>query len=320
MNAPRTLTPESLFRQVFLPLYPEDARSDLGRARATDANPANNPAILGHLGEAAAVFATNAPVALGVPEAELGLDLSDASVHRLSAALTTARRDRLLANGEPGTAGNALFNLVVHGASYVGACVVRSHGGVWAVRRPLWESLVKLTSRGGEGELPIFHWWLKSLADDAASTLADRYRAHVEVPCARPEERPILADAERRLPRLKRPRYDAFYKHIRAHLPELRDVGEDFPSPERFAELQFEQLSFLMVGGGRMLILWGHNEHGLHAYWMGASGFEKSAFWPCDKFPEPIVRRAGAGTTDAIEVLLSRGGEVQSFELLWWGP
>ncbi|HSO32406.1 MAG TPA: hypothetical protein VLT33_07820, partial [Labilithrix sp.] len=159
-----SVTAESLFREVFLPLYPEDARSDLGRARSTDANPAKNPALYAHLGEAAAVFAANAPIVLGVPESELGLDFSDASVHRLSAALTVARRDRLLEKGEKGTADNALFNLVVHGASYIGACIVRSHGGVWMVRRPLWESLVQLSSRLGEGELPVFHWLLKSLA------------------------------------------------------------------------------------------------------------------------------------------------------------
>lgn len=312
-----TLTAESLFREWFLPLYPEDARSDLGRARSEDANPAQNLTVLEHLGEAAAVFAANAPVALGLPAEQLALDYSDASVHRLSAALTVAQRDRLLAMGEKGTADNALFNLVVHGASYVGACVVKSHGGIWAVRRPLWESLVYLSSHLGQGELPVFHWWLKSLADDATTTLADRYRTHVEVPRQKPEELPVLADAQRKLPRLKRPRYDAFYKYIRAHLPELRDVGEDFPSPERFEELRFEHLSFTMVGGGRMVIVHGHNEHGLHAFWMSKAGFEKSAFWPCDKFPEPILRPVG---DDKIEILLSQDKQVRSFELLWWGP
>lgn len=312
-----TVTAESLFREIFLPLYPEEARGDLGRARTTDANPAKNPALLAHVGEAAAVFAANAPIVLGVPEGELALDFSDASVHRLSAALTTACRDRLIDKGARGTADNALFNLVVHGASYVGACIVRSHGGVWAVRNPLWESLVHLTSRLGEGELPVFHWLLKSLADEDPSSLADRYRAHVEVPCAKPEELPVLAPVDRNLPRLKRPRYDSLYKYIKAHLPELRDVGEDFPSPERFEELRFEQLNFLMVGGGRMLVMHGHNEHGLHAMWLGKSGFEKSAFWPCEKFPEPMIRRSG---DEKLEVLLSQNGEVRSFELLWWGP
>lgn len=317
-----TVTAESLFREWFLPLYPEDAKSDLGRARSVDANPANNPALLAHLDDAAAVFAANAPVALGLPAEALNLDYSDASVHRLSAALTVAQRDRLIAMGTQGTADNALFNLVVHGASYVGACVVRSHGGRWAVRRPLWESLVYLESHLGQGELPVFHWWLKSLADDATITLADRYRTHVEVPRERPEKLAVLiADADRKLPRLKRPRYDMFYKYLRAHLPELRDVGEDFPSPERFEELRFEQLAFLVVGGGRMVIVHGHNEHGLHAFWMSKSGFEKSAFWPCDKFPEPIIRRSESpGGEDKIEVILSQDKQLKSFELLWWGP
>jgi hypothetical protein len=315
-----TFTAESLFREWFLPLYPEDAKSDLGRARSVDANPANNLVVLSHLDDAAAVFAENAPVALGLPAAELALDYTDASVHRLSAALTVAQRDRLMAIGAKGTADNALFNLVVHGASYVGACVVRSHGGRWAVRRPLWESLVHLTSHLGQGELPIFHWWLKSLADDAVITLADRYRTHVEVPRKKPEELPVLVAGERKLPRLKRPRYDALHKYIRAHLPELRDVGEDFPSPERFEELGFEQLSFLLVGGGRMVVMHGHNDHGLHAFWLSKAGFEKSAFWPCDKFPEPILRTSESGGDEKIEVIFAQEKQLRSFELLWWGP
>jgi hypothetical protein len=176
---------------------------------------------------------------------------------------------------------------------------------------------VKLRSHLGEGELPIFHWWLKSLADDSTATLADRYRTHVEVPRSRPEELPVLADPARKLPRLKRPRYDAFHKYLRAHLPELRDVGEDFPSPERFEELRFEHLAFTLVGQGRMVVVHGNNEHGLHAFWMSRNGFEKSAFWPCDKFPEPILRAAGG---DAIELIFARDKQIQSFELLWWGP
>ncbi|MBX3185998.1 MAG: hypothetical protein KF819_03240 [Labilithrix sp.] len=307
-----TVTAESLFREIFLPLYPEDAKADLGRARSVDANPAANPAVLAHLGEAAEIFSRLAPAELEVPASDLALDFTDASIHRLSRALTPSARDRMIAAGD-------LFNFVVHGAAYTGACVIRSHGGVWAVRNPLWESLVRLRSRSGEGELPIFHWWLKSLADDPRATLADRYRLHVEVPTAKPDDLPVLAPPDRRLPRLKRPRYDAFYKYIRAHLAELRDVGEDFPSPERFDELRFEHLSFLLVGGGRMLVVYGPTEHGLHAYWLGKSGFEKSAFWPCDKFPDPIVRPV-AGSPDKLEVVLSREKKVQSFELLWWGP
>jgi len=315
-----TATAESLFREYFLPLYPEDAQRDLGRARTTDANPAKNLSVLAHLGEAAEVFVRMAPAALGASDDELGLDYSDASVHRLSKALTRARRDALLSSGGKGTAESAFFNVVVHGAAYIGACIVRGHGGEWAVRRPLWESLVRLVSRSGEGELPVFHWLLKSLADDARGTLADRYRAHVEVPTTPVEQLPVFVAADRNLPRLKRPRYDAFYKYLRAHLPELRDVGEDFPSPERFEELRFEHLSFLVVGGGRMVVVHGANEHGLHAYWLGKEGFEKSAFWPADKFPAPLLRPAGDDRGEKLEVLLSHDGTPRSFELLWWGP
>jgi hypothetical protein len=300
------VTAESLLRDVFLPLYPEDVRKDLGRARREDANPGGNPSILAHLREAAAVFAANAPSALGV-----SLDFSDASVHDLSRALTPERRDRLLA-------ANDLADVVIHGAAYVGTCIVENHGGVWAVRRPLWESLVRLESRAGTAELAVFHWLVKSLADDAPASLADRYRAHVELPTSRPETLPLIAPPDRRVPRLAKPRYDTLFKTLKAHLPELRDLGEDFPSPERFAELELSSLSFELVGEGRMLVVWGPAKTGLHAFWLTAAGFEKAAFWPCDAFPEPMLRTATGG--DKIEVVLSREGKPRSFELLWWGP
>jgi hypothetical protein len=325
------VTAEALFRDAFFPLYPEDAKSDLARARREDANPANNPSILAHLDDAARIFVENAPVVLQIPASQLALDFSDASVHRLSVALTPERRDRLLADGPKGTANNALFNFVVHGAAYVGSCIVRSHGGTWSVRRPLWESVVRLRSRAGEADLPVFHWWLKSLADpgpDAPrteegpvhATLADRYRAYVEVPCARPEDLPIIAPPDRELPPLSKVRYDTLHKYLRARLPDLRDLGEAFPSPERFAELGFERLEFAIVGGGRMLVIAGPNKHGLHAFWLTKAGFEKAAFWPCDPFPAPVLRPRGEGPEQKIEVVLSRDGSPVAIEMLWWGP
>ena len=322
------VTIEALFRELFLPLYPEDAKRDLLRARREDANPANNPHIVAHLDDAARVFVQMAPAVLGVSERELGLDFSDASVHRLSQAMTVERRDRLIGQGERGTADNVLFNFVVHGAAYVGTCVVRSHGGTWSVRKPLWESVVRLTSRAGEADLPVFHWWLKSLADPNGptedrpthATLADRYRTYVEVPCARPEELPIIAPPDRELPRLAKVRYDAFYKYLRARIPELRDVGEAFPSPERFADYELAHLSFDLVGSGRMLVIHGPSKHGLHAFWLTKEGFEKGAFWPADSFPAPMLRVKNDGGEQKLEVILSRDGKQSVIELLWWGP
>jgi hypothetical protein len=307
-----------LFARFFLPLYPPEVQAEhsaLARLRATDANPANNPSLLAHLDEAADTFVANAPALFG---ADLGLDRSDASVHRLSTALTPARRDAWATAGRPGTPENVLFNAVVHGASYVGACVVASHGGDWRVRRPLWESLVGLRSRAGEAELAVFHWWLKSLADDAqGTTLADRYRAHVEVPCARPEELPALVSAGARpLPRLKAPRYDLLHKYLRAHLPEVRDLGEHFPSPERFEAYAFRWIDFHVLGGGRMLLLAGATPEGLALLWVSAAGFEKSAFYACDDFPDPIVRAEG----DRVVAVTSQGGKTRVNEMLWWGP
>jgi hypothetical protein len=313
------ITAESLFRTFFLALYPVDTQADLNAARTTDANPAKNPALFAQVEDAARVFVRMSLNAFGE---DLVLDGSDASVHRLSRALTPARRDGWATNGTPGTADNELFNVVVHGAAYVGECVVHAHGGSWSLRRPLWESLVSLESRAGKGELAVFHWWLKSLADAAHdeeaphTTLADRYRAHVEIPCARPEELPILAPGDRALPRLSKVRYDTLYKHLKAHLPELRDLGEDFPSALRFDAYGFKWLDFVLVGGGRMLLVHGPGEGGVFAFWVTTAGFEKSVFFPGDAFPAHVVRLV----QDKVVFLLPVFGKTQTHELLWWGP
>jgi len=287
------VTAEDLFAKHLLPLYPADIRADLAKARSTDANPANNPSVLAHLVEAAEIFAKNGPELLGV-----SLDFSDASVHRLSAAL-----DREKLNGD-------LAMAIIHGAAYVGECVVRNHGGRWLVRRPLWESIVALESRAGKAELAVLQWWLKSLADGADATLADRYRAHVEVPCATPEDLPVIG--ERKLPRIAKVRYDVLHRALKGV---LRDLGRDFPSAERFAAYNFRWLDFLWLGGGRMLLLYGLGEGGLHLFWLTAAGFEKSALIPCENFPEPIVRLED----DKIACIVSRNSKLQRHEMLWWG-
>jgi hypothetical protein len=310
------LNVEEIFSRYYLPLYPPDARSgaDLARARATDANPGGNRFIVAHLDDAANVFVASARDLFG---ADLALDRTDASVHRLSAALTPERRDAWAARGAPGSADNVLFNAGVHGAAYVGSCVVTNHGGVWSVRRPLWESVVRLRSRAGDADLAVFHWWLKSLSDDAqGTTLADRYRAHVEVPCARPEELAVIVAGERALPRLKHPRYDGLHKYLRAHLPELRNLGEHFPSPERFESFSLRWLDFYLLGGGRMVLIAGPSASGLHLFWLSAAGFEKSAFLPCDAFPDPVVRASG----ERIVMITQQGSEQRVQEMLWWGP
>lgn len=305
---------EALFATFFLPLYPPDAAADLARARAADANEARNPAILAHLDDAATRFVANARGLFG---RDLGLDYGDASVHRLSAALTPAVRDAWAAKGRQGSADNVLFNAVVHGAAYVGACVVQRHGGVWGVRRPLWESVVRLVSRAGEADLAVFHWWLKSLADDGQrATLADRYRAHVEVPCARPEELPVVVATARSLPRLKKPSYHALHQYLRAHLPELRDLGDDFPTAERFDAFGLKWLDAQVLGGGRMVLLAGASKEGLHLFWLTGAGFDKAAFIPCDAFPDPVVRVQD----DRVVALTSEAGATRTHEMLWWGP
>src|SRR5262245_13410356 len=118
-------TAEELFEAHFLPHYPDDARRDLARARATDANPAANPSILDQLDSIAATFVRLAPAVLDAPG--LDLDGSDASVHRLGHLLTSETRDRLLGDAKDGEL-PPLVQVVIHGAIYVGACIVRTRG------------------------------------------------------------------------------------------------------------------------------------------------------------------------------------------------
>ena len=310
-----TWTAEQLFERYFLPLYPPERRGDLAVSRSSDVNPANNPRLLAQLDDIAERFAKLAPALLGAEV--LPLDGSDASIHKLSACLTRETRDRLMA--PVAEVGNVppIVQIVTHGAVYVGRAVVEHHGGCWQMRNPLWESLVELESRAGRGSLAVFQWWLKCLSDAeiGASRLADRYRLHVEVPTSEPERLPIIAPRDRRLPRLKKVRYDTLYKHLRAHAPELRSLGDHFPSPERFAELGFQWLEFTWLGDGRMLLMHGPAERGVHLFWLDLAGYASSAFFPADALPEHRVELDGDRLCVHVPVL----GQLQQHEMLWWG-
>jgi hypothetical protein len=99
------------------------------------------------------------------------------------------------------------------------------------------ESVVQLTSRAGEAELYVFQWWLKPLRRLGVRTrLRSRiatgrtWRCHVLMR----DSLPPITEGVRKLPRLRKPRYSTLHQYLKAHLPELKDVGRDFPSPERF--------------------------------------------------------------------------------------
>ena len=312
----KDLTAERLFRRYFLPLYPPAAQADLAAVRAADANPGGNPHIVAQLEGIAQTFAKLAPQALG--SAELELDFSDASVHRLGASLTREIRDRLIQPVTEQGEVPPIVQVVTHGAVYVGACAVRNHQGTWQVRSPLWESLVRLESRAGVGSLAVFQWWLKSLSDEEVDEprLADRYRLNVEVPTASPEELPLIVENVRKMPRLKKVSYATLYQHLSKHLPELRSVGEHFPPADRFAEMAFEWLDFVLIGGGRMLLIHGPTDRGVHLFWLDASGFVSSAFYPADAFPAHVIKQQD----DKLQVHVPILGQPQLHEMLWWGP
>ncbi len=311
-----TTSVEALAATLLAPLYP---RAHLERHRelsSLDANPGGNPRFVETMEETSRVFARLAGHALG--RDGLSLDEGDASVHRLSDALTRDARDRLI--GERGPDGAPLLaHLLVHGVAYVGTCAARQHGGVWRFRDPLWESRLALSSRAGDAELSILSWWLRALTDEeiGRGTLGERYRRYVEVPCTEPLAlAPWLPEA-RPLPRLKRPKYDTLNRYLKAHLPELRDLGEHFPSPERFVELAFDWLDFVVLGGGRMLLMHGPASSGVHLMWLDTAGFVKSVYHPADAFPAHVVRRLD---DDRIALVRSLQGRELVDEMLWWGP
>ena len=307
------MSPEELFQKHFEPLYP--AGESLDALRERDANPAGNPAFAAKLEALAATFEKLAPIALGEPELVLSRD--DASVHRVAVRLGRDVRDRWAAEWREDGA-STLAKVVVHGAVWVAACIVATRGDKarWRARSPLWESRVELTSAAGVGDLSPFMWWLKALSDEEIDrpTLSDRYRTHVEVPTFDATSLPIIAPPDRRLPRLAKVRYDALFRHLKAHVPEL-SVGDDFPSPARLDELGFKWLEGRWLGAGRMLLLHGPTQDGVMAMWLGAKGFEKSAYFEADAGSTHMVDVDG----DKVRFVVRSAGRDVVHEMLWWG-
>jgi hypothetical protein len=306
-----------LFDVWFRPLYPTDLRHDdaaLFAARARDANPGKNPRLYGELFEVAEVFARLAPAALG--KQDLVLDYSDASVHRLSEAVDRAARNRLIAASKPGDPDALFSRFVIHGALYLGGCVVKSYDGKWGARHPLWETVVRLESRAGIGDLAPFHWWLKALSDNEIDRggLATRYRQWVER--ANPADLPpfITVKTDRKLPTLSKVRYDTLHKYLVAHIPELKDLGRDFPSPEKLDELGFLSLDFVILGEGRMLLMHGRGRNGLHLMWLDHQGFSHAAFFPADPGAPHSVTIEG----DKLIAKFEHEHLPITHEMLWW--
>lgn len=275
------LTASDLLARWFWAHYPADVRAAPFLHRDVDANPGNNPGLPAALAEAAELFAANAAGLLGE-----ALPFTDEGVAALARGLTRERRDAWMAASDPAPPDSHFVQVVVHAAAYLGEVMVRAHGGRWEIRRPLWESVIH---RRRGGTVSPFHWLLKSLADDAVDevALAARWRIHVVMHDLDLDGAPVIAPAKR-LPTLKRPTYDLLVKYLRQHLPELRDVGEGFPSPAEFTAKAYEGLSFERLHGGRVVAL-----HGLvpaegdrppvvEVSWLTARGFDHADTIPCD--------------------------------------
>jgi hypothetical protein len=305
------LTASSLLARWFWPHYPADVRAAPFLHRDVDANPGNNPSIPAALAEAAELFAANASGLLGE-----ALPFTDEGVAVLARGLTRARRDAWMAQSDPGSPDSHFVQVVVHAAAYLGEVMVRAHGARWEIRRPLWESVIH---RRRGGTVSPFHWLLKSLADDAIDDvpLAARWRIHVAMHDLDLEGLAVIAPAKK-LPGLKRPTYDLLVKYLHQHLPELRDVGEGFPSPAEFTARSFETLSFERLHGGRVVAL-----HGLipaegerppvvEVSWMTARGFDHADTIPCDP---GVAYFARAVSDELIEVTVAWQGKPHTHRL-----
>ncbi|GAC1353267.1 MAG: hypothetical protein NVS3B20_17740 [Polyangiales bacterium] len=279
------------------------------------------------------------------------LDFSDASVHRLGQALDLETRNRLLDQSRPSDPGSKFVSLVTHGAIYVGECIVRNYGetwgetwgetrgatrgetrreaqrapggdapfAAWGVRRPLWESVVHLQSHAGVAALAPFHWLLKALADVEIGKggLVSRYRHYVERATTRPDALPQIVSThlDRPFPVLKVTRYDMLHKYLKANLPELRDVGRDFPSIEEWQALGFLEVQFMLLGDGRMLLIHGRGKRGLHLLWLDHQGFSHAMFLPASPGDPHSVEVVG----NKLVIRFHGAGAARVHEMLWWG-
>jgi hypothetical protein len=296
-------TAASLYEKFFWPHYPADVRAEPERFRDLDVNPAKNPALSATLSEAAALFVENAPKLLGEP-----VTLDDAGIATLARTLDRARRDAWIAATDPAAPG-PLFQAVVHASAFVGEVIAQRHGGIWELRRPLWESIVRRSTRGA---IAPFHWILKSLADDAIddAPLAYRWRVHVVMAGVDPTDWPVITEAKR-LPTLKNPVYDTLVKYLHQHLPTLRDVGEGFPSPAEFSAKRYTTLGFEPLHGGRVLALHGQvpgegdGPSTVEVMWITPTGYDHADVLPCDAKVPHFARALNA---DTLEVTLAWKG------------
>jgi hypothetical protein len=305
------LTAPDLLARWFWPHYPDDVRAAPFLHRDVDANPGNNPSFAAALAEAAQLFAANAAGLLGE-----ALPFTDEGIAALARGLTRERRDAWMAASDPASPDNRFTQVVVHAAAYVGEVIVRAHGGRWEMRRPLWESVVH---RRRGGTVSPFHWLLKTLADDAVDEagLAARWHVHVALHDLDVDAAAVIAP-ERKLPALKRPTYDLLVKYLHQHLPELRDVGEGFPSPAEFTARGYESLSFERLHGGRVVAL-----HGLvpaagerppvvEVTWVTAKGFDHADTIPCDA---GVAYFGRAVSDELIEVTVAWQGKPHTHRL-----
>lgn len=79
--------------------------------------------------------------------------------------------------------------------------------------------------------------------------------------------------------------------------------------------MSFEWLDFMLLSGGRALLMHGPTDRGVHLFWLDAAGFSKALFYPADAFPEHKVVASG----NKVQVIIPLLGQPVAHEVLWWG-
>ena len=104
--------------------------------------------------------------------------------------------------------------------------------------------------------------------------------------------------------------------------PELRDVGADFPSPERFDEIGFKHLDLVLVGGGPDAPPPRPGRRGLpplRCGWTASGRFVKPALLPRRRLPGAASCRSRATSSRCAPPSGSAEARGDVHEMLWWG-
>ena len=268
------------------------------RSRATDANPAKNP----HDHRAARRGrrrSSRGSRRRRSARPTSTLDFSDASVHRLGAPSSLARgatrgsSEKIAGHAAAGADGDARRALPrgVRGA--------RRTAGSWQVRRPpgsRWCGSSRGPGVGRAGAVSVVAEGARRRGDRRRAPRRPLPRARGAADASTPRRCRAIAPAGPAAAAAGQGALRHAAQAPRAHLPELRSVGDDFPSPERVDEMGF---SLAGLHAGRATVgcccMHGAGARGRAPLLARRRRLREAAYLPADKFPAHV--RAGRRAT-----------------------